>query len=194
MLRPALEGIRTELNAFLETKIANGNNGPIVRLMNIAGIDQNGGTAPTDAVIMSLVNVEEETTLKNGSIYKQPTISTVVRVNPPLFLNFYVLFAVNSTTEVTYLNALLLVSNIIAFFQRKAVFTHDNTPTLDPGIEKLVAELYSANFEQLNHLWAMLGGKYMPSVLYRIRMLMIEDTESEPGSLVTSIELSSHLL
>jgi len=31
------------------------------------------------------------------------------------------------------------------------------------------------NSEQVNHLWATLGGKYLPSVLYKVRMLTIED-------------------
>lgn len=191
MLRQALEGIRTELNNHLAASIANGDNGPIVRLMNIAGIDLNGGQAPTDTVMMSLVNIEEETTLKNGSAYRQIDAFTKARVNPVLYMNFYVLFAINSTNETNYLNALLLLSNVIGFFQHKCVFTRDNTPVLDPKIEKLIAELYSPNFEQLNHLWAMLGGKYMPSVLYRIRMLMIEDTQSELSSIITSVEIGS---
>ncbi len=49
-------------------------------------------------------------------------------------------------------------------------------PKLDPKTERLVIELYSANFGQLNHLRAMHGVKYMPSILYKVRMLMIEGT------------------
>ncbi|GAA4400418.1 hypothetical protein GCM10023187_13600 [Nibrella viscosa] len=194
MLRQALEGIRTELNAYLATTITNGDNGPIVRLMNIAGMDQNGTQAITDTVLMSLVNIEEETTLKNGATYKQPDALTTVRVNPVLYLNFFVLFAINATNETNYLNALLLLSRVITFFQRKYVFTRDNTPALDSGIEKLIAELYSPNFEQLNHLWAMLGGKYMPSALYRVRMLMIDDSQAEPSSRIETIEIGSKRL
>ena len=35
--------------------------------------------------------------------------------------------------------------------------------------------MVSMNSEQVNHLWATLGGKYLPSVLYKVRMLTIED-------------------
>ena len=192
MLRQALEGVRTNLNDYMAASIANANNGPIVRLINIAGVDLNSGQTPTDTVMMSLVSIEEETSLKNGSTYRQHDSFTKVRVNPILFMNCYVLFAINSTNETNYLNALLLLSNVISFFQHKHVFTHENTPALDPKIEKLIAELYSPNFEQMNHLWAMLGGRYMPSVLYRLRMLMMEDTQPESQSIITTIDINSH--
>lgn len=194
MLRQALEGIKTELNRYLLAALANGSSEPVVKLLNIANAEGGSGQAVTDNVIMSLVNIEEETTLKNGSMYRQQTITTTERINPALFLNFYVLFAVNSTNETNYLNALLLLSNVLGFFQQNHVLTGENAPTLDPKIERLVIELYSANFEQLNHLWAMLGGKYMPSVLYKVRMLMIEDSQPEISSLITSIEIGSKRL
>ncbi|MBD2700747.1 DUF4255 domain-containing protein [Spirosoma sp. BT702] len=193
MLRQALEGIKTELNTYLLAALANGSTEPVVKLLNIANVDSNG-QAVTDNVIMSLVNIEEETTLKNGSMYRQQSITAIERVNPTLFLNFYVLFAINSTTETNYLNALLLLSNVLSFFQQNRVISKDNAPTLDPKIEKLIIELYSPNFEQLNHLWAMLGGKYMPSVLYKVRLLMIEDATSELSSLITSVEIDSKRL
>ncbi len=194
MLRQALEAIKTELNTYLLAALANGSTEPVVKLLNIANAEGSNGQAVTDNVIMSLVNIEEETTLKNGSMYRGQSTSTVDRINPALFLNFYVLFAINSTNETNYLNALLLLSNVLGFFQQKHMLSNENTPTLDPKIEKLIVELYSPNFEQLNHLWAMLGGKYMPSVLYKVRMLMIEDTQPEGSSLITSIEIGSNRL
>ena len=192
MIRQALEGIRTELNNTLTAGAVS--NEPIVRILNIAGLDTTPGNAPTDKVLMSLVNIEEETTLKNGSAYKQIDATRTVKGNPTLFLNCYILFAINSTAEQNYLNALLLLSRVINFFQHKRVFTPDNTPSLDAGIEKLIAEMCSLNFEQLNHLWAMLGGRYMPSALYRFRMLMIEDSQPEPSSIITTIDINSHRL
>jgi hypothetical protein len=194
MLRQALEGIKTELNTYLLAALANGSTEPVVKLLNIANVEGGNGQAVTDNVIMSLVNIEEETTLKNGSMYRQLGLTAIERINPTLFLNFYVLFAINSTNETNYLNALLLLSNVLGFFQQNRVISKENAPTLDPKIEKLIIELYSPNFEQLNHLWAMLGGKYMPSVLYKVRLLMIDDATSELSSLITSVEVDTKRL
>jgi len=39
--------------------------------------------------------------------------------------------------------------------------------------------LQSLTFEQLNNLWAMLGSKYIPSVVYRMKLLTIFETRSQ---------------
>jgi hypothetical protein len=36
-------------------------------------------------------------------------------------------------------------------------------------------ELHSLNFEQINHLWSVSGGKYLPSVMYKIRQVVIDE-------------------
>ncbi len=59
------------------------------------------------------------------------------------------------------------------------VFTPFTHPSLDPGIEKLVFELYNLSFEQLNQVWGMLGGKYYPSVLYKMRVISIDEMSIE---------------
>ena len=52
-------------------------------------------------------------------------------------------------------------------------FDKADYPDLDP-IEYLIVELYSLSFEQQNQLWASLGGKYMPSVVYKVRLVVID--------------------
>ena len=43
-------------------------------------------------------------------------------------------------------------------------------------------------FEQQNYLWGMVGGKYLPSVLYKFRLLVIqENTPTEAVSEITEI-------
>jgi hypothetical protein len=37
------------------------------------------------------------------------------------------------------------------------------------------AELYTLSFEQINYLWASLGGKQMPFVMYKLRLVAITD-------------------
>ena len=50
-------------------------------------------------------------------------------------------------------------------------------------------ELYTMNFEQVNHLWSTLGGKYLPSVLYKMKMIVISDEANQVGGgLITEIE------
>jgi len=51
-----------------------------------------------------------------------------------------------------------------------------NTPRLDPGVEKLTFEMESLSSEKLNNVWSTLGAKYMPSVVYKIRMLTFDSS------------------
>jgi len=40
-----------------------------------------------------------------------------------------------------------------------------------------MVELMSLTYEQLNQVWAFVGGKQLPSVIYRVRMIVLQDVE-----------------
>jgi hypothetical protein len=73
--------------------------------------------------------------------------------------------------------ALVLLSYIVQFFQAKNVFDNQESPQLGEDIEKLVVDLYSLTFEQQNQMWASLGAKYLPSVVYRVRMVIVNEKQ-----------------
>lgn len=182
MVYDAIQLITDELNTYLEDPGGGGNDDSPVTLGNIALADGNGkGGGNKDGslenrVVVTLVNIQEEKTLKN-----QPAVQTNGEdsryKNPPVITNLFVLF---SATHKDYNNALMILSRVIAFFQGKNVFTHRNTPvpSVTPAISarefRLILDLYSLSFEEVNHLWGALGGKQMPSVLYRVRLTRIE--------------------
>ena len=86
------------------------------------------------------------------------------------------------------------MQEVIQFFQAKYVFDHLNTPNLDAGIEKLVLEMMSFNLDQLHQLWSMLGGKYHPSVEYKMRMITVDSVTDQAGPLIKEIEAQHHLI
>jgi len=57
--------------------------------------------------------------------------------------------------------ALRQLSWVLTFFQAHPGFNRDQHPSLDPRIDKLTAELLSLTYEQLNQLWAVIGGKQL---------------------------------
>lgn len=149
-----------------------------MRLGNVARLetstDANSGDLQ-NAVVLTLVNIEEEKTLKNGAIYVQNGDALNKR-NPTLYLNLYLLF---SCADSSYQTALEQISRVVASLQAKYVFTADSTsePGDNPfpdGLEKIILDLFSLNFEQINHLWGIMGGKYLPSVLYKARLVEIQ--------------------
>lgn len=155
-------------------------------------------TVPRNMLILSVVNIKEEKTLKNIPNYVRDEVRLrVLYENPPVFLNFQVLV---TATHENYLNALTLLSRGIRFFQFQNVFTPDtvspasltgNAPTnaLDQLESfKLIFDLYSPTMEEVNHLWGTLGGKQYPFVLYSLRMLDLKfrAVQSESG-LITEV-------
>lgn len=162
---------------------------PEVVLGNIATVDSGGDNSsePNNKLILSLVNIEEEATLKNRGPYSRIN-QQVTYQNPPVFLNLYML--VTAYYPNSYSNALIRLSDTIRFFQSKTNFSLRNSPMdgLDEnegGIE-LYLELFSMTFEQLNHLWGSLGGKQWPSALYKVRLVRI--TENRINQFGTVIE------
>jgi hypothetical protein len=183
MIYQVLRIVAHELNEYfvqLESQ-----DGKYVVLGNIAAYEpknDNQGNASADEydnkVVVTLVNLQEEKTLKNRPHYKNNALDRTEYKNPPVPVNIYVLF---TATNRTYDNALIYVSRVINFFQGKFLFTNQNTPvpSVTPGIEnmsqfRLMMDMYSPTFEESNYLWGTLGGKQYPSVLYRIRKLDID--------------------
>jgi hypothetical protein len=81
------------------------------------------------------------------------------------------------------------LSHVITFFQAHPSFTPDIFPGLDPRIEKLAVEMLPYGPEQLNQMWAYIGAKYLPSVVYRVRMILLQDSEPQGiGKPIATIE------
>lgn len=201
MIYQALKLVATELNTYLNTLTDASDD--LVILGNIALIDSKtesggsgGGSAPLeDKVLLTLVNIREENTLKNLPAYRVDSFNKQTEYkNPAVNLNLYILFSVTSNN---YQNALLYLSRVISFFQGKRIFTNHNTtiPSATPSIEdmenfRLILDLYSPNFEETNYLWGTLGGKQFPSALYKVRLVEIEREEliSESRGVIESIQ------
>lgn len=195
MVDKAFKFIAEEINSYLKTKLSFADSSKIV-IDNIARLQDGGGAGgSTNKIILSLVNIEEDRLSKNPDNFYKTDDNRVVYKNSPIHLNLYALFSYNhgendSETTNHYEEALMYISYVVQFFQHRNVFTPGNSPALDPGIEKLLVDLNTLGFEQLNHLWAVLGGKYLPSVLYKMRMVVIdENLLSGSGELIKNINV-----
>jgi hypothetical protein len=188
MIFDAMRLMQTALqNYILENEPTLGTNS-IVIIDNIAMAEQVGGTNSqlNGHVVMSLVNLQEETTLKNSPYYHVENGQAVYR-NPPVNLNLFILIAVLHNQ---YDTALRLLSRVIECFHSQTDISVRTTPT--PGNIshdlQIVPDLYSLSFEQLNHLWGSLGGKQLPSVLYRARLVAVEaQKRPSEGAAITGV-------
>ncbi|REG84016.1 uncharacterized protein DUF4255 [Algoriphagus antarcticus] len=188
MLRTALEFLTEELNLYMKVKdpINFGN----VDCVILSGLMNPDGTfaIPMDQgndsfkVILTLINLEEDRIAESQLSYQKKNDNFQV-INPPVNINALILFSVYATS---YPTALRLLSNVISFFQSNTVFTPEKYPHLNAKVEedkpwekleKLLVNLYGTTLEQQNNLWAALGAKYMPNVIYKIRTMSFIDHE-----------------
>ncbi|MCG8573689.1 MAG: DUF4255 domain-containing protein [Flavobacteriales bacterium] len=191
MIDKALEFLKGEVETHLE--LVNETVAPaddFIVLSNVA--KENGEWAiPNNKIGMSLINIEEEKVFKDQEFLHRNEAGEIEQYNPNIKLNLYVLFCaryVDGDGDNNYNEGLKQLSNIIGFFQGKYVFTADNSPLMDPSLQKLIVELYSYSFEQQYNFWSILGAKYLPSVLYRVRLVTYQEkvlqNQNQPLSIV----------
>jgi Pvc16 N-terminal domain len=139
-------------------------------------VDETGKWAIADDRIgASILNIEEERIDRWQLPETRYVGNTQVLLQPPLKLNLHVIFAAHFKH---YGQALKHLSLVLTFFQAHASFGAEEYPALDPRIEKLTLEMQSLNYEQLNQVWAVIGGKQLPSAIYKMRAVVLQDVPS----------------
>lgn len=170
MIYKALIFLEKELHDYFETNYERD-----VAMTYVVSQDGNTDPQNDNSVLLTLISIEEEKALKSQSPYVKGVNGSSIKVNPEIKLNLQILFTANFKD---YKEAIKSLSGVLRFFQGRNVFDHQNSPALDPGIDKLILELITPSFEQLNHMWGYLGAKYMPSVMYKVRMLTIQESKA----------------
>ena len=175
MIDQVLTFLNTHLDNYLRLKLDPSNSNSFIQVANIAWNDNDtsgstGTNNPANAFI-TLVNIEEDRISKSPENYVRQGSETIYK-NPKIYLNLYVLFAVNLSS---YTESLKRLSFIIQFFQYQNVFTPLSSPDLPVGVEKLIMDLNTLSFQDMNNLWGILGSKYLPSVMYKMRMISISE-------------------
>ncbi len=133
-------------------------------------------------VALTLLNLQEEVTLKNIPNHYYDNNKIVYR-NSVINLNLFLLFSANRNS---YNKSLKDISKIIEFFQGKKLFNQSNT-VFDRNSAAMndvdnfcfTVELYTPTFEELNYIWGTLGGRQLPSALYKVSMIQIERNISQ---------------
>lgn len=194
MIDKALLLLQGELVSYLSSKK---DDAVTVVIDNVGLFETSDGASLTDNIIITLVNIEEESALKNQSTLRRSPPNNVVYENTPVFLNLYVLITCNYSGE-KYVLALRRLSLVIQFLQSKTSFSYTSSaaaaslsdsadpPETDLLSLKFTLELYTLTFEQINHLWGSLGGRQMPFAMYKLRLVAI--TERLPVRIAPVIE------
>jgi len=190
MVYETLQILKEQLEKYLD----DAGLGKIVVLENLALLDSGTDKAKNleGKVIISLLSVQEESTLKN-----LPTSHVVNNkaeyYNPAVNINLF--FMVSANCDI-YFNSLISITKTLEYFQGKKVFTAQNTVYNRSNLSmqelddfKFVVDLYTPGFEVWNHIWGTHGGRQLPSVIYKVQLLQVDRRKKQAGTeLITKIK------
>ena len=140
-------------------------------------------TLKTGAINALLVNLERDAVMRRDDPFmRQLADGSSVRARPDVRLNLHVLFVARFQV---YEAGLAALSAVLGFFQSNPVFDGRTAPGLDPRIGRLMIDLHTLPLSEQNDLWGSLRLAYHPSLLFKVRMLVVEDADIAPASVIT---------
>lgn len=118
-------------------------------------------------LIISLINIERETTGGiSGGLRRHD--STYERNSPPLLLNLDLMLAA-VYDEKRYVESLSVLSETLTFLQSYLSFNLNG--------QMYTIEILTLSVQDINNIWTTLGGQYYPSVMCRMRRIVIDTGE-----------------
>lgn len=124
-------------------------------------------------IIVSVINLEHETTMKSMKNYITDASGNYGKIAPPVHLNLFLLISANYDSG-NYLEAHKMLSAVISTFQANPFFTKQDYPEMEAPVEKLTFEIFNLPINELSHIWSGIGAKYVPSIIYKVRMMAMQ--------------------
>lgn len=183
MISDALDYVKLELQSHLNVDPADIAVGPVQELSN----DNRSG------IRIALINIGQESSLRNMSRVKRDSKDPRYQ-EPPVYLNCHLMFAFGFSS---YQTSLAHLAKTIELFQRQRFFDASLTQasaTFPAGLDRIIFDLETLKFEQLNHVWAVLGGNYLPSIIYKMRLIKVQADDSTGADNIRSIQLDSEVV
>ena len=186
MIDTAINHIASNVNQHLMRTF--GLNEDVVVVSNILEQDGTVATHVNNKIVVSLVNIEKEAVALGNPGRPAATAARRTVTSPPIYVNLYLMFA-SYFSGSNYQEGLKFISNTIRYLQGQSVFDQRNSPGLDPAIEKLTMDIHNLDITDLSNLWGVLSGKYLPSVLYKVRTVTVDaDAVTDQVPVVTRPE------
>lgn len=174
MINKALQFTSTTLDQFLKNRFSLDETKVILNKL----IDSDGQipSVNQNKVIITLINVERETTKAYNSWNHQISDGSFINVNPAERFNLDILVSANFDD---YNETLKFLNAVILFFQINTSLSVNSSSAIPKGLNKLEFDIEKLSYQQMNNLWSAIGAKYQPSVIYKMRLLTIQGFEAE---------------
>lgn len=171
MIHLTLDYIQKILNQHLKNRNPESANKVIV-----SNLVENDWPLTEDKIVLFLLQIDEESSLKNSGIKRSLSGSDFSNSGAPMYLNLHVFFCMNFKKD-KYLEGLKYLSWIVNFFQANKTIKLPTSAGFSNDSNKITVELCKTSYDQMSNIWSAIGSKLMPSALYQIRLINIQDTK-----------------
>lgn len=167
MIDAALRVVCNRLNAHLSALY--GVTEDLVALAPLSDSEGQPSAETRNRLAMFLTNIAEDAVPRAG----QKAVRGLLGETKPIHLDIYFMVASGHDPEI-YGEGLKLISSALMFFQSNPVLTPSRVPEMPVGVEKLTIEIANLRVEEVGQLWGNLGGRYVPSVMFKMRSVVID--------------------
>lgn len=175
MFHSCLSFLLTEINAYIKARTDVKE--AMAHFVSPQSLRSLPETPHDNKIIMSLVDLHREEVSNSQQEYI-PQGNSFIAKKPPIILSLRVLFAAHFHSDQS-IEGLKYLALVIAFFQSKRFFSPKDTPILQElQLNSLAVDLVNLESAAQDALWNRLRAPYMPSVLYKVSNLAIEDTHA----------------
>ncbi|MFN8395724.1 MAG: Pvc16 family protein [Bacteroidia bacterium] len=191
MIGRLLNIIKDDLNAHF---VAKGKIQSGAQILSFPDLSRTGGGSDpilgAEVLNVFLVNLEENRSHRPADLWQMAEIDGSKRVmHPPVKLDVYFLVAAKFKDYLTALDNLTLC---IQYFQAHRYFDRHAHHDFPADVDKVIVEMIPMTFEVQRAVWSSLQIAYLPSVLFRMGLLMVaEADESEVMPTVREIVAKS---
>lgn len=169
MIDQALNLTTDRLNGHLSARFSAPED--IVVLSPLTDADGKPADAVRNRLALFVTNITEDALPRRGQ--SRGVSMTGVTTEPaPLHLDIYTMLAASYETQI-YAEGLKMLSAALMYFQSYPVLNPQNAPEMPDGLQQLSFEISNLRVEEMGQMWGNLGGRYVPSVMFKIRTVTL---------------------
>lgn len=160
-------------------------------LVVISSLSEQSSLVTENRIVATLINIERESfPAKSNQVPYVHQDQRVSKTYRPINLNLYLMFVANFHGD-KYQEGLRLISHTIDFFQRNPVFDRHSHVSMPAKVGKLLLEIENLSIRELQSVWTLMTGQYMPSILFKVRTISFDQGVQGYEPTAKSLELSA---
>lgn len=168
MIDRAISLVVNRLNLHLRQRFAISDD--IVAVTAVTDADGRPAPDARNRLVVFVSGILVDTSARTVAIRPSGPSSLAAVTEEPIYLNVDLVLASNFDPS-NYVESLKVLSEAVQFFQSTPVFDHVNAPEMDARLDRLGLEIVNLSTDSASQIWSMHGGRYLPSVAYRMRLI-----------------------